>query len=180
MSRNFLYLYLRYDMYDSQVPASFIRVGFRLEKAVTKEASTSLPSRESPDYTTEMVLPNEKSSDIILTEQKHAQSTGIVHIGHFSCGVKCNRSSSKCAEIVVKIGFDSYEKCILHEEHEIYTLLHENGVKGIPNVIGLFEELDQYGDDPFGGPYALILSYVGEDLHGQAHTILRDAKYVHL
>ena len=165
-------------MYDSPVPAPFIRAGFQLMEDDVKENPTSgFPtSRASDDPTPETILFDEESFTITLTEEKQPQSTGVVHMGYLSCGTKCSRAPSKWRGIAVKIGFDHDEKSVLRSEYEIYQRLHKNGVKGIPAAIGLFEEQDRYGDDPFGGPYALVLSNAGHHLDDRAHTLPREAK----
>ena len=122
-------------------------------------------------------LPAPKNSfRVILTEEKQPGSTGVVHIGRLSCDdTMCSSCGCAGSKVIAKIGFSSSEKDVLTDEHEIYTLLHEAGVKGTPKVIGLFCDMDQYEEDDIEGPYALVLSYAGSSLHKRAHTISREA-----
>lgn len=119
------------------------------------------------------IPPTEKSFNVIITSEKQPGSTGVVHVGV----IEVDDSDWKMP-IVAKIGFSSAEKYTLLGEHDLYTHLHEKGVKGIPRDIGLFVDLDRYDLEEVEGPYALVLTYAGHSLHERIHTISRETKYV--
>jgi hypothetical protein len=50
------------------------------------------------------------------------------------------------------------------DEHQIYSYLRSEGVQGIPRDIGLFIDEETLLDAE--GPYALVMSYVGDSLFG--------------
>lgn len=174
MSRNLLFLYLRYGIYDSAAPASFLRIGYEHPSNLDrnrKSKSPVLPSDQLPERTPRTLPPSEESANVILTSEYESQSAGMVHFGVMEID-----GSASPIPVVAKIAFSSEEKYALLYEHELYTLLHQNGVQGIPKDIGLFVDLDAYGEEGSEGPYALVLSYAGRSLCGRAHTVSRKTK----
>jgi hypothetical protein len=100
------------------------------------------------------------SIDIILTSEKAPGSTGIVHLGRMNV-----EPDGIDIPVAAKLGFVFFEKGTLKQEHRIYMHLRSKGVKGIPRCFGLFEYDGAIEDSE--GPYALIISFAGDSLHGR-------------
>jgi len=129
MSRDLLLLSLRYDIYHSRVPAPFVRVGCSI---------------------TDFIPTPEHSFNVVLTEEKQPQSTGVVHIGRLYCDdTQCSTCCRLGSQVVAKVGFSSSDKEVLSEEHEIYTLLHEARVNSEDDWSVLRHA--EYGEDEVRG-----------------------------
>jgi hypothetical protein len=144
-NRNLVLLYLQYDVYDSPIPASFIR------SAPSIMAHTTTPPfspRTLHSYGLEECL------TIVLTSEVGRGATGVVHRGTLEPAI--------CDDVmpldVVKLAFNSDQRDALKSEYEIYRRLKSKGVhQGITTALGIF-------DDSEGCACALVLLYAGVSL----------------
>ncbi|KAF7296409.1 Protein kinase domain-containing protein [Mycena chlorophos] len=144
--KDFMLLYLRYGMYDSPAPASFVRIGPCLKTSdPAKSERPSVKRRYSEDQCIRM----------ILTSQLGLGATGVAHTA--SLQVVDNDGAEQTQEVVVKIALLPEPQAQLRHEFEIYRRLATHAVQGVPEVYGLFEDLE-------GGAIALVMSHCGECL----------------
>jgi len=143
-NRDVILLYLQYDIYDSPIPASFLR---------------SAPIMANPKPPTPPFSPRrsraihafgpEDCLDIILTSEIGQGATGKVHRGT----LELDRAMS--LDVVVKLAFDRGQQDSLRSEYEVYRHLRLKGVNGgIVTTLGLFDETE-------GAACALIMLYAG-------------------
>ncbi|KAG6908444.1 hypothetical protein DXG01_004527 [Tephrocybe rancida] len=127
-------LEMRYDVYNSPVPASFVRSG-------TKRKSTYCPN----EYL-----------KLILTSEIASGGTGVVHGAQLEL-LQVDGKTLR-TEVVVKLAFEPQEIEGMRHEFLIYGHLEEQGVvEGIPCMFGLSEDVES-------GALALVMSHVGRSL----------------
>jgi hypothetical protein len=153
-----------YGIYASPAPAVFIRKEFVLQ---LMSSPPSLKQGGNGDQAKRDQYAD--SIDIVLTSEKPPGSTGIVHLGRMN--VEPNGID---IPVAAKLGFAFLEKSTLKQEHRIYTHLRSKGIKGVPRCFGLFVYDGAIDDSE--GPYALIMSFAGDSLHGRVGNASLTAK----
>jgi hypothetical protein len=153
-------LYLRYGIYDSPIPATFLR------KPVQSQIDEPRKTRSSRRQARACHLKDDHHCSIILTSEATPGSTGIVHFG--TLGIDIERSP--VLSVGVKIACTDYEQELLTQERHIYMHLRAQGVKGIPTVLGFFDALD---DDAS----CLVLLHCGRTLSDMTLPIPSSAQY---
>ena len=150
-NRDLIFLYLQYDIYDSLIPASFLR-------SAPIMANPSCPTspfspRAIPTFRPEDCL------NIILTSEIGEGATGKVHRGT----LELDGEAMSRLDVVVKLAFDRWQRDSLQSEYEVYRHLRLKGVNGgIVTTLGLFDETE-------GAARALVMLYAGIPLsHWQA------------
>jgi hypothetical protein len=154
--RDVVLLYLRYGIYDSPVPATFLRSA----PAITedKKIPAFLSARAINSYRGEDCLA------IILTSEIGRGATSVVHRGTLRAE---SSSGSLPLDVVVKLAFDSKQRDALAHEYEMYCCLRSKGVvKCITTVLGLFDEFEG------GGPSALVMLYAGVSLGTEPERVV--------
>ena len=140
-----LLLYLQYGVYDSPIPASFIR------------SAPPLSPQAIHTYT-----PNECLS-IVLTSEIGQGATGKVHRGTLKLN---NEDRFVPLDVVVKLAFNSQQWDMLRTEYKTYHHLQSKGVvRGLTTTLGFF-------DDTEDGPCALVMLYAGDSLFDKPECIL--------
>ncbi|KAF7329374.1 Protein kinase domain-containing protein [Mycena kentingensis (nom. inval.)] len=145
--RNFMLLYIQHGIYDSPVPTSFIRSAPCLHTAPTAPTPkrTPIKRRYRPDeYFT-----------ITLTSTIASGAVGTAHTALLRATWKGDNLAAQ--EVVVKIAFFAEQQEKMRHEFEVYRRLAEHGVKGVPEVYGIFDDLE-------GGAIAMVMSNCGECL----------------
>jgi hypothetical protein len=161
--RSLAFLYLRYGVYDSPVPATFIRSAPSIWPI-----SQHLTSPTSPDIIDSALL--EDYLSIVLTSEIGKGGTGVVLGGNLEV-----EATNGCVplDVVVKLAFTHVQQDLLRNEYEIYHQLYSRGVvKGIPTAFGFFNDYE-------GGPSALIMSFAGVSLATEPKQLLFYEQYVH-
>ena len=154
--RDMLLLYLQYSVYDSPIPASFIR------SAPPIMVKTKYPAPPSSQKAIRTYTPNECLS-IVLTSEIGQGATGKVHRGTLKLH---NKDGSAPLDVVVKLAFDSQQRDMLRTEYETYRCLWSKGVlRGLTTTLGFF-------DDTEDGPCALVMLYAGDSLSDKPERIL--------
>jgi hypothetical protein len=154
-SRNVVLLFLRYDIYDSPIPATFFRSAPIM--AGTKFPTPPLSPRDISTCGLDECLP------IVLTSEIGHGATGIVHGGTLQLE---SVDGSVPLDIVVKLAFHNEQRHALRDEYEVYRNLRSKGVlRGITTVLGFF-------DDCEGGPCALVMLYAGASLATEPERVL--------
>ncbi|KAF9505631.1 hypothetical protein BS47DRAFT_1400218 [Hydnum rufescens UP504] len=149
--RDLLLLSLRYDIYDSPIPATFLR---------------SAPSViEDPGFPTRLPSPRNLSSytldesiSIVLTSEIGRGASGIVHRGTLEANFA---ERSMQLDVAVKFAFTTEQKEDLRHEYNVYQRLKSNGITtGIATALGIFDDCED-------GPCILIMLYSGSSLCGE-------------
>jgi hypothetical protein len=143
--RNFALIYLQYGVYDSPIPASFMRVPASADIECTPPPMRPLPSREFGFQPDEYIT-------LILTSEIAEGTTGKVHGATLE--VQTLDGNFLTDDVVVKLAFLDHQKERLRNEHDIYQHLALKDVKGLPTTFGLFDDLE-------GGPSLLITTHAG-------------------
>ncbi|KAK2467450.1 hypothetical protein APHAL10511_000305 [Amanita phalloides] len=146
--RDVVFLYLQYGIYDSPVPASFLR------SAPSIIARTRCPT---PPFSPRVIRTcgPEECLIIVLTSEIGRGATGVVHRGTLKLDLK---SVTMALDVVVKLAFDTEQRDALESEYEIYRHLRSKGVRqGIATTLGIF-------DDSEGAACALVMLYAGVPL----------------
>ena len=152
-NRDVLLLYLRYDIYNSSIPATFIRSSLAI---TNKKIPAPRPIRS---YRAEDCL------TIVLTSEIGHGATGVVHRGTLSAE-SSSLGGSLPLDVVAKLAFDSEQRDALKHEYGIYRLLSSKGVvKGITTVLGSFDDFED-------GPSALVMLYAGVSLGTKPERVL--------
>lgn len=138
--RDVVYLYLQYNIYNSEVPASFLR------SAPSIMAHTKCPPRAIHSYGLEECM------TIVLTSEIGHGATGVVHRGILKPEPQDDVTP---LDVVVKLAFNDEQREALKCEYEFYRCLKSKGVhQGIARALGIF-------DDCEGCACALVLLYAG-------------------
>jgi hypothetical protein len=152
-NRNVVLLFLRYDIYDSPIPATFLRSAPPIMAGSKFPAPPLLP-RDISTYGLDECLP------IVLTSEIGDGATGIVHRGTLQL------EGYVPLDIVVKLAFANEQRHALRDEYEVYCRLRLKGIlRGITTVLGFF-------DDCEGGPCALAMLYAGVSLATEPERVL--------
>ena len=141
-NRDMVLLNLRYDIYDSLIPASFLR------------SAPSIMAYTSPPFSPRAIhsCGLEDCLTIILTSEIGQGVTGVVHRGTLEPEL-CDGVMP--LDVVVKLAFDSEQRDALRSEYEVYHHLKSKEVhQGIATALGIF-------DDYEGCACALVLLYEG-------------------
>jgi hypothetical protein len=112
------------------------------------------------------------SIDVILRTE-HVAKYAVLHNGYAEVG---DAKDARKIPVVVKLAFHELDKELLAKEFNIYGHLHASGVQGIPHCFGYFvyDSLIEGGE----GPYALVISNVGNNIRHREDQIPRPVKYV--
>ncbi|KAK2467449.1 hypothetical protein APHAL10511_000304 [Amanita phalloides] len=148
--RDVVFLYLQYGIYDSPVPASFVRSA----PSIMARTRCPTPSPPFPPRAMRTCRP-EECLTIVLTSEIGRGATGVVHRGTLKLDLK---SVTMTLDVVVKLAFDTEQRDALKSEYEIYRHLRSKGVcRGIATTLGIF-------DDSEGAACALVMLYAGVPL----------------
>ena len=135
---------LRYGVYNSPAPASFLRVG--------KTHSTANQTCSPDQY--------------ILLDVGPEIATGAIGVVHNAeLQVSTTSDGIKSLKVVVKFAFKRWQRKKLRHEFSIYEHLSSSGIDGIPIAFGLFEDTDS-------DTLALVMTHVGICLLDRASSIL--------
>jgi len=147
-NRNVVLLYLQYDVYDSPIPALFLRTTPSII-AHTRCPTPPLSPRSIHTYGLEECL------TIVLTSEIGQGATGTVHRGTLEPGIS---DGAIPLDVVVKLAFDVEQRDALKSEYDVYCCLRSKGIlRGIATPLGFF-------DDSEGGACALVMLYAGVPL----------------
>jgi Protein kinase domain len=145
-----LHLYLQYGIYDSPIPASFIR------------SAPPLSPRAIHTYT------DYECMSIVLTSEIGRGATGIVRRGTLE---PQNGDGSVPLDVVVKLAFNSHQQDMLKTEYETYSRLRSKGVfRGLTTTLGFFDDTEE-------GPCALVMLYAGDSLVDKPERVLSDSEW---
>jgi len=147
-NRDVVLLYLQYDVYDSPIPALFLRAAPSII-AHTRCPTPPLSPRSIHTYGLEECL------TVVLTSEIGQGATGTVHRGTLKPGIPDGAMS---LDVVVKLAFDVEQRDALKSEYNVYCCLRSKGIlRGITTPLGFF-------DDSEGGACALVMLYAGVPL----------------
>jgi len=155
-NRDVLLLTLRYGIYDSRIPSTFLRSapaiteGKKIRPLLSPQAISSCR--------------DEDCFVINLSSELGAGATGVVHGGTLFA-----ESSDGCVslDVAVKLAFDSEQRDALQHEYDMYRLLRSKGVvKGIAVVLGFFDDFEGHG------PSALVMLNAGVSLGTTPEQVL--------
>jgi len=152
-NRDIALLLIHYDGYNSPTPSSFLRIG----QALTEQVEDSyLPPdlRESYGPDGYVIL--------TLTSRIARGGTGVAHGATLELW---SEGKLRHEDTVVKLAFSHTQCQRLRREFSFYEHLARSGVKGIPAIFGLFEDVES-------GTLALVMSHVGTCL-----WVLRSQEY---
>jgi len=102
---------------------------------------------------------------LILTSEITEGATGIVH----GATLKTERTLVPY-DVVVKLSVLDEQKDRLYNKHAIYETLKSKGIKGIPTVLGIFDDIEE-------GASMLLMTHAGAPLHCD-HVLLSSQRYV--
>ena len=131
--RKRLFMYLQFGIYDSPVPATFVR-------AIPSPFVKPAPLMSSNEYMT-----------LVLSSELAQGATGVVHGGTLEMETLEQRIS---LDIVAKLAFGEDQRENLKHEFSTYCHLASKGVKNLPTLLGLFEDVED-------GALALLLTPAG-------------------
>ncbi|KAK2463017.1 hypothetical protein APHAL10511_004974, partial [Amanita phalloides] len=160
--RDVVFLYLQYGIYDSPVPASFLRSAHPIMSRTRCPTSPYSP-RAIRSYGAEECL------TIVLTSEIGRGATGVVHRGSLKLDLQ---NVTMALDVVVKLAFDTEQRDALRNEYEIYRHLRSKGVyRGTATILGIF-------DDCEGAACALVMLYAGVPLceESQGNLSISDCK----
>ncbi|EDR15291.1 uncharacterized protein LACBIDRAFT_301371 [Laccaria bicolor S238N-H82] len=139
-----MHMYLQYDVYDSPVPASFIR---SLSLPMPPNCPSSLSSPRNHTHGLDECI------TVVLTSEIGRGATGVALRGTLTPE---NMEGAGALDVVVKLAFDDEERDSLKKEYNLYLHLRSEGVqRGITPIIGFFD------DDADGLACALVMLYAG-------------------
>ncbi|KAJ7065137.1 hypothetical protein B0H15DRAFT_872698 [Mycena belliarum] len=148
-ARNIALLVFQYGIYNSQRPAAFMRCAPSL---TMENPGPNRRCRARKHYHRhEYIL-------ITLTSEIERGATGIVHGGALTISDIDGRDFT--ARIVVKFAFSAKQKEKMRHEFSIYRHLSAAHVKGVVDVFGLFDDVEQ-------GPLAMVMSYAGVSIRSR-------------
>ncbi|KAG6847798.1 hypothetical protein H0H93_005933 [Arthromyces matolae] len=150
-SRPLALLRMQYDRFNSPVPASFLR-----------DDTSSKPVKSSYEPTEYFIL--------TLTSYLGDGATGQIHTATVELfGSDGNMHSFSNA--VVKFAFLPNPRQRLRHEFKVYQKLKASGITCIPEVFGLFKDVE-------GDTLALVMTHAGKCLADRRPDIQRSAFYV--
>ncbi|KAK2467451.1 hypothetical protein APHAL10511_000306 [Amanita phalloides] len=112
--RDVVFLYLQYGVYDSPIPASFLR------SAPQIMARTKCPFSPRAIRT----CGPEECMTIVLTSELGRGATGVVHRGTLNLDLQ---GVAMALDVVVKLAFDTEQRDALKSEYKIYRHLRSKG-----------------------------------------------------
>ncbi|KAJ6481948.1 hypothetical protein C8R45DRAFT_1003556 [Mycena sanguinolenta] len=142
---NLMLVRIEHDIYHSPVPASFIR----------SAPSLAIPGLSAPSTSVKRAYQQHEYFSVTLTSRIGDGATGIVHSAILSATSKEGDTFEDSA--VVKFAFLKDQQRRMRHEYEVYQHLTNHGVTGVPQVYGMFEDLE-------GGPIALVMRHCGKTL----------------
>lgn len=147
-NHNMVLLYLQYDVYDSPIPALFLRAAPSIT-AHTRCPTPPLSPRSIHTYGLEECL------TVVLTSEIGQGATGTVHRGTLKPGTL---DGAMPLDVAIKLASDVEQRAALKSEYDIYCCLRSKGIlRGIATPLGFF-------DDSEGGACALVMLYAGVPL----------------
>ena len=139
-----MHMYLRYDVYDSPVPASFIR---SLSLPMPSNCPSSLFSPHNHTHGPAECM------TVVLTSEIGQGATGVALRGNLTPE---DMEGAGALDVVVKLAFDDGQRDSLREEYKLYLHLRSEAVQqGITPIIGFFD------DDADDSACALVMLYAG-------------------
>ena len=146
-----LFMYLRFAIYDSPVPATFVRV--------------IPPPFVNP---TPAIFPNEYMT-LVFSSELAQGATGVVHGGTLEMETV---ELHTFLDVVAKLAFSEDRREHIRHEFSIYRHLVSKGVKNIPTLLGLFKDVED-------GALALLLTPAGVPVVNKGQ-LSASAKYASL
>ncbi|KAJ7173339.1 hypothetical protein C8R46DRAFT_1082510 [Mycena filopes] len=146
-ARNFALLNIQYGVYDSPVPASFIRSAPSLA-GLSMDAPFTLPPVKRHYHESEYIT-------LTLTSELGSGATGIAHAAILHVTTKDGKTLEE--DVVVKVAFLAEQQQRMRHEYETYRRLAKFSVEGVPKIFGLFDDLE-------GGTVVLVMSPCGDCL----------------
>ena len=141
LNRELILLYLRYFVYDSPVPASFVR-----------SLPLTLPIPSSPFSLPDRKYKCDEIMVIVATSEIGKGSAGTALRGTLE---PHDMDAVTPLDAVLKFAFEDWQRDSLKSEYEVYLLLKSKGVhQGITTVLGHFEDVE-------GSACALVMLYAG-------------------
>ena len=131
-------MHFQYGIYDSPVPAAFIRA-----VAPLPTPPPSSQRRRGFQAAERLVL--------VITLEIGTGATGVVHSGTLEVELP---GQSVSLDVVAKLAFSDHQKERLAHENAIYHYLRSEHITGIPTLFGFFNSVD-------GGPSALLMTHRG-------------------
>ncbi|KAF7298926.1 Protein kinase domain-containing protein [Mycena indigotica] len=141
-------LHLQYDNYHSPSPASFLRTTPCLVHKTHRKPGYSPQIKRSYRL--------HECFEVILTGQLGRGGTGTVYGAKGRLTTKDGETRIQ-EDLIVKMAFEKHPQRRMRHEYDVYQQLAEHGVTGVPQVYGLFEDLE-------GGALALVMNHCGQDL----------------
>lgn len=140
-------LTLKYGVYCSPAPATFLRIGNSFAHGVNEHFKPTKKSHFRPSEYFELVLEAPFDDD----------SVGVAHPAMLSITLESGETLQQ--DIVVKFAFSAEQHARLRDEYRIYTHLaySKDVVEGILPVHGLFEDQDSE-------TLALVMDHGGQSL----------------
>ncbi|RDB15957.1 Mitogen-activated protein kinase 14B [Hypsizygus marmoreus] len=117
-SRNLAILRIRYAHFNSEAPASFLRVNSVRETTYTPKEYLS----------------------ITITSEIAAGAAGDVHAATLE--LLASNGEAVHYDVVVKLAFEPEQQTRMRHEFAVYQHLISSGVKGIPHIFGLFQDAE--------------------------------------
>jgi hypothetical protein len=155
--RNRLLIHFQYGIYNSPIPAPFIRAVPVISHVLATPSAPSSPQRRQVLQATERLL-------LVVTSEIATGATGVVHGGTLEVELP---GQCLTLEVVSKFAFTDQQQEDLAHEHSIYRYLISKGVTGIATPLGLFNSFED-------GPSALLMTYNGIPLvivNTQSHLL---------
>ena len=147
--RDAVLIYLQYGVYDSPVPASFLR------------SAPSIMTHTTPPFSPRPIhsYKPEECLAIVLTSEIERGATGVVvHHGTLMLPIWDDDDETPIMDVVVKLAFSVEQREAIRNEYEIYRRLRLKGIhRGIVTTLGLF-------DDSEGDACALVMLHGGVPL----------------
>ncbi|KAJ7689584.1 hypothetical protein B0H17DRAFT_1134917 [Mycena rosella] len=136
-ARGLALIYVNYGIFNSSGPASFVHT---IPSLVAGPAKSAYNIDDIDEY-----------FDISPDSEISAGAAGIAHEATLRV---TSTDGGPLLENVVKVAFLAEQQKRMRHEHAIYRHMAESHVKGIPEVYGIFEDLE-------GGAMVLIMSACG-------------------
>lgn len=149
---------MRYGIYDSVNPDLFHRLSgtHSDEEVATPDLELSRDAR-SIDLDPPV---------LVLASELGQGGTGMVHGGYLEMRTETGTSR---LEIAAKLAFDEDAKVRLVDEWRVYKLLSVQDVKGIPTMLGIFQD----SAEPQIMPTCLVTTFAGKSLRSLTRTTER-------
>lgn len=139
---------LKYNIYNSPIPSSFLRCGSSLIHG-KGPITFKEPKRKASYGETEYV-------SITLKDKISWGAISVVH--HATLSLHTSDGATLTRQAVAKLSFSKANQKRLQHEFSVYTHLSKNiGVNGLLPVYGMFQDME-------GGPLMLVLGYGGISL----------------